>query len=271
MTMTAVRAVETGEQGAILEVRNVAFAYGGAWALEGCSFAINGGNATAIIGPNGAGKSTLVEVLSGFLTPKRGSVIFEGRDITRHGPAKTARAGIIRTFQTPRLLPALPVIENVMIGAMGQSGENPWRAVFCSRGWSREERALREEARSLLSWLGLDAKLEEPAKTLSGGQRRLVEIARALMAHPKLLLLDEPSAGVFPETWLLIAERVRDVVALGVTVILIAHNMSFVQRVTDDTIVMAQGKVLTRGSLEAVRSHEQVVAAYLGNSPRLGS
>lgn len=251
---------------AILDIKDLAFAYGGVWALDGCSFSVPRGEVTGLIGPNGAGKSTLIETLSGFLKPSRGSIVFEGTDITGYGPAQSARAGIVRTFQTARMLPRLPVIENVMIGAMTQSGENAFRAVFRRRQWAEQEAALRQEALELLRWLGLRDHVDQQAGTLSGGQRRLLEIARALMAHPKLLLLDEPAAGVFPETINLIADRVREIAAQGVTVVMVAHNMSFLSRVADDTVVMAEGKVLTRGSLEFVRSHSEVVAAYLGSS-----
>ena len=248
----------------ILDIRDVGFAYGGVWAVNGCSFYVPRGSVTGLIGPNGAGKSTLIEILSGFLRPQRGSVVFDGADITGIGAVRTAKLGIVRTFQTSRVFARLPVIENVMIAAMDQRGENPLRAIFLRRSWREQEAGLRKEARELLEWLGLTEHMERPAGTLSGGQRRLMEIARALMAHPKLLLLDEPTAGVFPEVSRLIADRVREIASQGVSILLIAHNMGFLSSVADDVIVMAQGKVLTRGTLEYVRSHQEVVAAYLG-------
>jgi neutral amino acid transport system ATP-binding protein len=266
MSVTMSKPVTESVTDAILEINDLAFAYGGVWALDGCSFSVPRGEVTGLIGPNGAGKSTLIETLSGFLNPSRGSIVFDGTDITGYSPAQTARAGIIRTFQTARMLPRLPVIENVMIGALRQSGENPFRAVFRRRSWADEEAGLRREALDLLRWLGLSDHVDQQAGTLSGGQRRLLEIARALMARPKLLLLDEPAAGVFPQTINLIADRVREIAAQGVTVVMVAHNMSFLSRVADDTVVMAEGKVLTRGSLDFVRAHSEVVAAYLGNS-----
>ncbi len=255
-----------GGDEAILEIRDVGYAYGGVWAVRDCSMTIGRGLVTGLIGPNGAGKSTLIELVSGFLTPMRGSIVFAGAETAGWGPARTARAGIVRTFQIPRLLPRLPVIENVMLAAMDQAGESPLRAIFWPRGWAGQEAALREEALGLLDWLGLDKHLEKPAGTLSGGQARLLEIARALAAHPRLLLLDEPTAGVFPETSRLIATRVREIAEQGVTILLIAHNMSFLSAVADDVVVMAEGSVLTRGTPAAVRSHEQVVASYLGRN-----
>ncbi len=260
--MSAQKEVESAPT--ILEIRDIGFAYGGVWAVNGCSFYVPRGSITGLIGPNGAGKSTLIEILSGFLRPQRGSVLFEGADITGIGAARTAKLGIIRTFQTSRVFARLPVIENVMIAAKDQRGENPLRAMFLRPTWREQEAGLRREARELLDWLGLTEHVERPAGTLSGGQRRLMEIARALMAHPKLLLLDEPTAGVFPEVSRLIADRVREIAAQGVSILLIAHNMGFLSSVADDVVVMAQGKVLTRGTLDYVRSHQEVVAAYLG-------
>lgn len=247
-----------------LSIEDVAFAYGGVWAVNGCTFTVSRGQVTGLIGPNGAGKSTLIEILSGFLRAQRGSIVFEGTDVTKYGAAKTAQAGIIRTFQTARVLARLSVMENVMVAAPGQLGENPLRALFWRRSWREQERDLRREAVELLEWLGLGDHIDKPAGTLSGGQRRLMEIARALMAHPKLLLLDEPTAGVFPETSRMIANRVREIAAQGVTILLIAHNMGFLETVADDVVVMAEGRVLTRGTLDYVRHHEDVVAAYLG-------
>ncbi|MFI5285015.1 MAG: ABC transporter ATP-binding protein [Candidatus Dormibacteria bacterium] len=248
----------------ILDIRDVQFAYGGVKAVDGASFSIDRGTVTGLIGPNGAGKSTLIEVLSGTLSPDRGAILFQGVDTRGWGPPRVSQMGIARTFQTARVLPRLTVLENVLVAAQGQQGENPLKAMFWRRSWAQQEDANREEAKSLLNWLGLSDHLEKPAGTLSGGQRRLMEISRALLAHPKLLLLDEPTAGVFPETSRLIATRIREIVAQGVTILLIAHNMEFLSTVADDVVVMAEGKVLTRGPLDSVRQHEDVIAAYLG-------
>lgn len=248
----------------ILDICDVGYAYGGAWAVDGCSFTVARGSVTGIMGPNGAGKSTLLEVLSGSLAPQRGAIKYEGVDIAGCGPTKAARMGIVRTFQIARVLGRLPVIENVMVAAQGQRGENPLKAVFWPRAWEPQESQLRNEAMELIRWVGLHTHVDQPAASLSGGQRRLLEIARALMAHPKVLLLDEPTAGVFPETSRLIADRVRDVAKQGVTVLMIAHNMSLLASLADDVVVMSEGKVLIRGSLDFVRANEQVKRAYLG-------
>jgi ABC-type branched-subunit amino acid transport system ATPase component len=248
----------------ILELRGVGYAYNGAWAVKDCTFRVARGRVTGLIGPNGAGKSTLIEMVSGSLRPQSGSIVYEGRNISGCGPAKAAQLGIIRTFQTARMLSRLSVIENVMLAAQGQLGENPIRAMFWRHSWERQEQALRKEALDLLLWVGLRDHAHVQARTLSGGQRRLMEIARALMAHPKLLLLDEPTAGVFPETTVLIAERIKEVVDQHVSVLVIAHNMGFLSMVANDVVVMAEGKVLTRGSLDEVRAHPEVITAYLG-------
>jgi ABC-type branched-subunit amino acid transport system ATPase component len=250
----------------LLDIRNVVYSYGGARAVDDCSFSIDRGNVTGLIGPNGAGKSTLVEILSGRLSPQSGEILLGGRSVGGLSPVGMSRLGVARTFQTARVLAHLPVLENVMIAAPGQRGEGPLAALLRQRGWRDQEAELRGEATELLDWLGLSSHLDRPAGSLSGGQRRLMEIARALMAHPRLLLMDEPTAGVFPETSQLIARRVREIAATGVTVLLIAHNMAFLSRVADEVVVMAEGKVLTRGSLEEVREHKDVIAAYLGTS-----
>jgi neutral amino acid transport system ATP-binding protein len=248
----------------IVDIREVSFAYGGALAVDKCSFTIESGKVTGLIGPNGAGKSTLIEILAGRLKPRSGTVIFDGTDVTSYGPAKCARVGIVRTFQNARVFARLPVIENVMIAARPQSGEHALEAMFAQRKWKGQEATLRKEATELLEWLGLESHTHQRAGTLSGGQRRLMEMARALMAHPKLLLLDEPTAGVFPETSRLIATRVKEIAEQGVTILLIAHNMGFLSSVADDVVVMAEGKVLVRGPLETVRAHDEVITAYLG-------
>jgi ABC-type branched-subunit amino acid transport system ATPase component len=252
------------DSNSLLEIRDVGFHYGGVWAVRNCSFDLADGKVTGLIGPNGAGKSTLMEILSGFLRPAEGAITFKGEDITRIGAVGMASRGVVRTFQNPRLFGRLPVIENVMIAAGNQRGESAFRSMFYRRSWRGQELELREQAAELIDWLGLKSHIYVQANTLSGGQQRLLEIARALMARPKLLLFDEPTAGVFPEISQLIATRICEVAKQGVTILVVAHNMGFLERVADDVVVMAEGKVLARGSLEYVRSHERVVAAYLG-------
>ncbi|HEY2043364.1 MAG TPA: ABC transporter ATP-binding protein [Jatrophihabitans sp.] len=255
----------------MLVVSDLQFAYGGSRALDGCSLDIARDGVTGLIGPNGAGKSTLLEVLSGALRPQGGEMTFNGSVVRTFSPAAMSRLGIARTFQISRVHGRLPVLENVLVGAANQSGERPFRAVFAPRLWRNEEATLRDEATDLLRWVGLEKYVEQPAGVLSGGQRRLLEIARALMAHPKMLLLDEPTAGVFPETSRMIGDRICEVAARGTTVLVIAHNMGFLSAVADDVVVMGQGRVIVRGDLDAVRADPRVVSAYLGGPTALGA
>lgn len=254
----------TVEPKALVQIKDVGFRYGGAWAVRNCTFDVYEGRITGLIGPNGAGKSTLMEVLSGFLPPAEGQIFYNGEDVSRVGAVGMASRGVVRTFQSAKVFPRLPVIENVMIAAGNQTGEGALRSMFWRRSWASQENALRVEAAELIDWLGLSSHLYVPAGNLSGGQQRLLEIARALMAHPKLLLFDEPTAGVFPEVSQLIARRIREIAAQGVTILVVAHNMGFLEAVADECVVMAAGKLLTRGGLKYVREHEEVVAAYLG-------
>lgn len=247
-----------------LDVRDVSFAYGGARALNGCSFGVRRAAVTGLIGPNGAGKSTLMEVIAGGLSPLSGSIHFAGRNIAGLGRLKVARLGIVRSFQISRYLPRLPVIENVMLAAPNQTGENPFLAVFARRAWRAQEAQLREKATDLLAHVGLEGMELAPASSLSGGQRRLLDIARALMAEPKVLLLDEPSAGVYPVLGRRIAERLRELPAQGITVLLVAHDMDFMAAACDEVVAMAQGLALTRGSLDEVRTNPEVLVSYLG-------
>jgi ABC-type branched-subunit amino acid transport system ATPase component len=256
-----------------LEVKDVVFSYSGARAVDGCSYQVAEGTITGVIGPNGAGKSTMMELLSGSLKPMSGSIRFRQVEIGGCGPVAAARLGIARTFQIPRLFNRLPVMENVLIGAPNQRGERPTGAILRRRAWRSQESVLRKEALEILKWLGLHDHFEAPAGALSGGQRKLLEIARAMMAHPSLLLLDEPTAGVFPELALLISERVREISRQGVTVLVVAHNMGWLSAISDEVVVMAEGKVLTRGTLEVVRQHSEVISAYLGvgSNTRIGT
>jgi ABC-type branched-subunit amino acid transport system ATPase component len=206
----------------------------------------------------------LVQVIVGAQPTLQGSVTFRGSDVTRIGLAPRARLGIARTFQQSRELSALPVIENVMIAGQRQVGEGPIRAVFARRTWAKQEMLLRSRAETLLEWVGLSDMGAEPAGNLSGGQRRLLDIARALMAEPHLLLLDEPTAGVHPRYVELIAERIRQLPEIGVTALLIAHDMGLLERTCEDVVVMALGRVLTRGPLGTIQRDSEVVQAYLG-------
>lgn len=248
----------------VLDIQDVKFNYGGVQALAGATVKIPKGKVTGLIGPNGAGKSTLVEIIAGGLKPGSGHIYYEGTDIAGLRREDLFKLGIARTFQQTRLAPRLSVLENVMIAAPGQAGENLLTAMFGRRRWKQQEQQLIERADYLLDWLQLARLRDQPARVLSGGQRRLLEIARALMAEPCLLLLDEPGAGVYPALMRLIGERIREIVSDRVSVLLVAHNMAFVSLVCDYVVVMDQGLVLTAGQLDEVRANKNVVEAYLG-------
>ena len=251
--------------GALLTVDNVSQNFGGVQAVRDCSFVIRSGHVTGLIGPNGAGKSTLMEIIAGGLRPTKGRVELRGEDITGKSRSTVGRMGLVRTFQTARVFPRLPLMENLIIGHQVQRGESLVQAWIPSL-WRSQETELRARAEELLEEVGLSDRRDALGGELSGGQMKLLEIARALMADPTLLLLDEPIAGVNPrlvDTVVEVLERLR---ARGIEIILVEHNLSFVARVCSDVIVMAEGTVLAQGDLDTVRADRRVVDAYLGTA-----
>jgi ABC-type branched-subunit amino acid transport system ATPase component len=249
----------------MLEVRDVARAFGGVRALGGVSLGVAEGTITALIGPNGAGKSTLFDVVSGFVRPDSGEVVFEGRALGRRPPHRIARAGLVRTFQTARALTRMTVLDNVLLAAPRHPGERLLaNVVVPGRARRREQEAL-ARARALLELVRLEGHAHALAGTLSGGQRKLLDFARALMAEPRLVLLDEPMAGVSPALRPELLEHVtglRD--RLGLTVFLVEHDLDLVMRASDRVIVMSNGAVLAEGTPAEVRADARVVDAYLG-------
>jgi ABC-type branched-subunit amino acid transport system ATPase component len=249
----------------ILEVREVARSFGGVRAVDGASLDVRAGSITALIGPNGAGKSTLFNVVSGFLRPERGSIRFEGRSI-EHAPShRIARRGLVRTFQTPRALTRLSVLENLLVAAPRHPGERLIAWVLLPRRARAREREALERARELLALVRLERHADDYAGVLSGGQRKLLDFARALMTEPRLVLLDEPMAGVSPALRPELLEHVvglRD--RLGLTVFLVEHDLDLVMRASDRVIVMSSGGVIAEGTPAEVRADARVVDAYLG-------
>jgi len=243
----------------LLDVRDVAHAFGGVRAVDGATFDVEAGSITGLIGPNGAGKSTLFNCISGFLRPRSGRVSMDGRRIDRLPAHRIARAGLVRTFQTPRALIRMTVAENVMLATPRHPGERLGRL-----GRSREREA---EARTaeLLALVGLDGHAQALAGTLSGGQRKLLDLIRALMAEPRLLLLDEPMAGVNPTTRVQLLQHIRDLRDRdGITLLIVEHDLDFIMGASDRVIVMNDGRVIADGTPEEVRGDERVVDAYLG-------
>jgi branched-chain amino acid transport system ATP-binding protein len=248
---------------ASLEVRDVVREFGGVRAVAGATFEVPHGGITGLIGPNGAGKSTMVGLISGMIRPTSGTVQFAGRDITKLAPHKIARLGVTRTFQLSSEFSKLTVLENLLVAVPGQAGETFLGAVFRARRWQRQERELVNQARAMLARFDMTAKEEEYAGNLSGGQKRLVEIMRGLMAQPKLLLLDEPLAGVNPSLAHRILGYLEELRDEGLTMLMVEHDLHAVGRVCDPVVVMAQGKVLAQGPLEELRANEEVRNAYL--------
>ncbi len=246
----------------VLQAQDIWRDFGGVIAVAGATINVPRGRITGLIGPNGAGKSTLVNIISGAIKPRSGVITFEGVDITAEAAHRIAHRGLVRTFQLSSEFGRLTVLENLLVAAPHQVGESLIGAVLGKRYWQNQEAALVHQARELLIRFGMSAKEEEYAENLSGGQRRLVEIMRALMAKPKLLLLDEPLAGVNPslgQEILGYLEALRDD---GLTMLMIEHDLAAVERVCNPVIVMAQGKVLAQGTLNDLRNQQEVLDAY---------
>jgi ABC-type branched-subunit amino acid transport system ATPase component len=254
---------------AALEVRGLTKHFGGVYAVEGCSFEAPAGHVTGLIGPNGAGKSTAIDLISGFKLPDGGTVIFKGIEIQGFTPHRISRLGLIRTFQSPREWPGLTVLENVVMARWDSSREGFFRGlVGAGRAQRVESAAELATAREILDEFGLATLRNEQAGNLSGGQKRLVEFARIRMAQPELVILDEPMGGVNPVLGERMALAIESFIASGASVIVVEHNLPFIERVTQHVIVMAQGTVIAEGPFESLRSNREVVDAYLGEMVR---
>ena len=246
---------------ALLEVRGLARSFYGVRALAGVDLDVRAGTITALIGPNGAGKTTAFQCISGVVPPDAGRVLLGGRDITGWRADQVTRAGLTRTFQVARGIPRLSVIDNLLLYAPDQPGERLLSALLGSR---RAEREALGRAFSIADRLGLARVANNPASDLSGGQKKLLEIGRALMAQPKLILLDEPVAGVNPTLAEAIAGHLRRLRDDGMTFLVIEHHMDLIARLCDPVIVMAEGARLTEGSFAEVAADPRVQEAYMG-------
>ncbi|MDP9444372.1 MAG: ABC transporter ATP-binding protein [Actinomycetota bacterium] len=247
----------------ILVTDDVVRRFGGLTAVEVDHVEIQRGVITALIGPNGAGKTTFFNLLTGFDQPDTGAWTFNGRSIKGMPAYKVARTGMVRTFQLTKALSRLTVMENMRLGATGQSGESLLRAMFAPL-WRHQEKANTERAAALLRRFQLDAKRDDFAGSLSGGQRKLLEMARALMVEPEMVMLDEPMAGVNPALKQSLLEHVKSLRDDGMTVLFVEHDMDMVRDISDWVIVMAQGRVISEGPPKAVMGDQRVIDAYLG-------
>jgi branched-chain amino acid transport system ATP-binding protein len=254
----------------LLEFSEVVRSFGGLRAVDGASFEVEAGSITGLIGPNGAGKTTAFNCATGTLRPDSGQIVFEGRRLERKSSYQVARAGLVRTFQTPRPLTRLSVRENVMLAGQNQPGERLTGWLFRPGAARREERRLRERAGELLTLVRLDGRADAYAGTLSGGQRKLLDLARVLMVEPRLVLLDEPMAGVSPPLRLELLDHILELRARGITFLIVEHDLDFVMQTADLVVVMSEGRVIARGRPDEVRRDEHVVDAYLGTRHEAG-
>ena len=248
----------------LLEVRNLTRTFYGVHALDGVQLRVEPRRITGLIGPNGAGKTTLFNCISGVVPPDSGTVLFAGRDITGWRPDRIANVGLVRTFQVARGFPRLSVYENLLLYGDRQPGERVVEALRRSPAAVRRENELLREAHAIATRLNLVRLLNEPAASLSGGQKNLLEIGRVLMAHPQILLLDEPVAGVNPSLAREIAQHLRQLVDEGLTVLLIEHHMDTIAALCDHVVVLAEGRNLAEGSFAELAADPRVQEAYMG-------
>lgn len=249
---------------ALLSVDNLTKRFGGLVANQSISFDVGDGELLAVIGPNGAGKTTLFNQISGFFPPTSGTVRFDGRDITGLPSHKVAAAGLVRTYQLVQLFSQLTVAENVEIGSHRVTRGGVGGALFRPDWFRREERSVREGAHELLRFVGLEGQADLPADKLPYGRQRLLEVARALAAKPRLLLLDEPAAGLNTQETEALAEIIMRIHRGGTTIILIEHDMSLVMKIAQRIVVLDFGKKIAEGTPAEIRAHPDVIAAYLG-------
>ena len=249
---------------AILVADSVVRRFGGVTAVDVAHLEIQRGSITALIGPNGAGKTTLFNLLTGFDTPEDGTWSFEGRVISGLPAHRLARGGMVRTFQLTKALAKLTVLDNMRLGATGQRGESVLRALLPGT-WRRQEAEITDQAHALLEHFKLAEKADDFAGSLSGGQRKLLEMARALMATPRMIMLDEPMAGVNPALTQSLLGHVQSLRDDGMTVLFVEHDMDMVRHIADWAVVMAQGAVVAEGPPTTVMADERVIDAYLGS------
>ncbi|MBC9176931.1 ABC transporter ATP-binding protein [Pseudoroseomonas ludipueritiae] len=247
-----------------LLAENVHLAFGGLKALDGAGFSVRRGLVTGLIGPNGAGKTTMFNVLSGLMRCQSGRISFMGERIERERPHRIARRGLVRSFQIARGFPRLTVFEHLMVYGPRQPGERLGAAILGSAAARRREAELAERALAVAARLRLSHLVDSQVTALSGGQKKLLEIGRALMAEPRMILFDEPAAGVNPTLAEEIGDQLLSLAREGLTILIVEHDMALIERICQRVIVMAQGRTLMEGSFDEVRADPAVQDAYLG-------
>ncbi len=250
---------------AILEIEGLSKSFGGVVAVDNCTMTIREGSVVGLIGPNGAGKSSVIDLVSGFERPTSGRVRFAGVDVVGKRPDQISRLGMIRTFQTPREWRDLSVIDNVRVGRSDLERESLWRSLSAARRLRRQDALDTEQLRELMEHYRLDDIRNDRAVGLSGGQKRLLEFARIAAAKPRLTILDEPMGGVNPVLGERIGEAIRELKKAGSTVVVVEHNLPFIEKTCDEVVVMDLGSVIAQGRFDELRDNERVVDAYLGN------
>lgn len=249
----------------MLVIESLSKRFGGLKAVDECCFAVQEGTITGLIGPNGAGKTTLFNILTGFIRPDSGRVRLGEEDITGLPSHRVFRKGICRTFQIPRELKGMTVVENLMLVPHRQLGERLWNPFVCPRAVRRQEREVEQKAREVLEFLQLANVADQLADNLSGGQKKLLELARTMMADPTMVLLDEPGAGVNRTLLKQLSQAIEQLCQeRGMTFLVIEHDMDFVMRLCSPIVVMSEGHVLMEGLPEEVQTDQRVLDAYLG-------
>ena len=249
----------------MIAVNDLSKRFGGIVAIDHCSLTVESGTITGLIGPNGAGKTTLFNIIAGFFAPSEGQVLLDGADVTGWPAHRLFHRGLVRTFQIPREFGRMTVLENLMLVPGWQTGEKLLSALMRWGRVRREEAEIRRRAHEVLEFLQLERLSHELAANLSGGQKKLLELGRTMMTDAKVVLLDEPGAGVNPTLLVTLTDFIRRLnVERGYTICVIEHDMDVIAKLCDPVIVMAEGRVLTQGTMAEIRANEEVREAYFG-------